>query len=225
MSTLKEKAEQILQEKENKIISDNFSRNLEIFGVKGDIMEYTAGSGPLSENIDLDGTVDSLQYRLNGDFLLRDGAFLDKSFTDIANYLDITPDKIKKGVEILGVTGTYVGGDKLPDGSFPDEIVVNQSDGRFEVNTGMPFDGYDISFALLKYTESSGSTSTDIDSVYYNYSSADSMGNMVVYGILRNKSVFDEFDTVSLRIIITDEDYLSPKYPKYVIIPMRLDVE
>ena len=41
MSTLKEKAEQILQEKEEKIIPENFGENLEIFDVTGGIKDLS----------------------------------------------------------------------------------------------------------------------------------------------------------------------------------------
>ena len=54
MSTLKEKAEQVLVEKTNKIIPDNIKDGIEIFGVSGNIISGLEkdlpskfGQGPL----------------------------------------------------------------------------------------------------------------------------------------------------------------------------------
>ena len=54
MSTLKQKAEAILQEKTEKIIPENFSNELEIFGVVGNIPTINNINKVVSSILDLE---------------------------------------------------------------------------------------------------------------------------------------------------------------------------
>ena len=121
MSTLKEKAEQILQEKQEKIIPENFSSNLEIFDVQGNI--YTAGgmsyfydSFEYNENLKeytLNSPDISDRYPI-GVYIKPQQGFpcklgININENTLANVINLTPEKIKKDETILGITGTYEG--------------------------------------------------------------------------------------------------------------------
>lgn len=64
MGTLKEKAELILQEKEEKIIPDNYSQNLNIFGVYGNIREMVYGESANVKNIFYHTDLQALEVNL-----------------------------------------------------------------------------------------------------------------------------------------------------------------
>lgn len=157
MSTLKEKAEQILQEKQEKIIPENFSSNLEIFDVQGNI--YTAGgmsyyydSFEHNEYIK-DYTFYSPDMRNsypNGIYIKPQENYdcklgVNISESTLANIIDLTADKIKKDEVILGITGTYEGSGSKQDTSLipvsfvvPDLLVISSWDSS--IYNGMYYD-------------------------------------------------------------------------------------
>lgn len=148
--TLKQKAEAIQTEKNNKIIPGNIKKNVKIFDVTG-TLEAIDTSDATAEAIDI--AEDKIAY-VNGqkvvgtirDFrgasgtesegdtnihlVQDDGLFLlshvgeqddaiiinqsidipsNLSFEDISSAINLTPNKIKAGEKVLGVTGTYTG--------------------------------------------------------------------------------------------------------------------
>lgn len=112
MSTLMEKALQIQQEKYEKIIPENFSENLEIFGIQGQIDESDGWSS--DTNIIYDYPEESrLVLRIDLDskriFNYNSDIQIGASYNDIVNTINLTADKIKKDEIILGITGTYEG--------------------------------------------------------------------------------------------------------------------
>lgn len=110
--TLLDKVKQIQQEKNEKIIPENFSENLEIFGVHGNISE-TDGYSQNNSEIFTDDNNEQFSLKINiiGKTILDDGADmqLDTQYSDVAEAIGLTPEKIKKDETILGITGTYEG--------------------------------------------------------------------------------------------------------------------
>ena len=147
MSDLKTNLEQILQEKQNKIIPENIKKDIQIFDVTGtyegldtsdanaiadDIIagktayvngEKITGSLPLFPNsrtftVDNAGvindtennqltfsTINALKQALDSNLNMNFSA----NYSDVAQVIGLTADKIKAGETILGVTGTYIG--------------------------------------------------------------------------------------------------------------------
>jgi hypothetical protein len=103
--TLKEKAQQILDEKTTKIIPGNFSEDLQIFDVVGSMDDIENGS-----SIEGTPTYDSVNGKVvltnnNTDTILRSGAAIKANQAQVASTINLTANKIKKDVTILGVTG------------------------------------------------------------------------------------------------------------------------
>lgn len=103
--TLKEKAQQILDEKTAKIIPGNFSEDLQIFDVVGSMDDIENGS-----SIEGTPTYDSVNGKVvltnnNTDTILRSGAAIKANQAQVASTINLTANKIKKDVTILGVTG------------------------------------------------------------------------------------------------------------------------
>lgn len=119
MSTLKEKAEQILQEKEEKIIPSNFKNTLTIFDVTGNIMDFeNVGTGSQFMENDVIYNMGNNEFMVQLYDLFSPGrAILHHTSLQITNIpgeriaavSNLTPDKLKKGETILGITGTYGG--------------------------------------------------------------------------------------------------------------------
>ena len=147
MSDLKTNLEQILQEKQNKIIPENIKKDIQIFDVTGtyegldtsdanaiadDIIagktayvngEKITGSLTLFPNsrtftVDNAGvindtennqltfsTINALKQALDSNLNMNFSA----NYSDVAQVIGLTADKIKAGETILGVTGTYIG--------------------------------------------------------------------------------------------------------------------
>lgn len=147
MSDLKTNLEQILQEKQTKIIPGNIKKDVQIFEIVGtyegldtsdadavaeDITvnktayvngEKITGTLPLFPNtstftVDNAGvtdnaedseleltTINTLKQTLDSNLNMRFSA----NYSDVAAAIGLTPDKIKFGETILGITGTYVG--------------------------------------------------------------------------------------------------------------------
>lgn len=104
--TLKEKAQQILDEKTAKIIPGNFSEDLQIFDVVGSMDDIENGS-----SIEGTPTYDSVNGKVvltnnNTDTILRSGAAIKANQAQVASTINLTANKIKKDVTILGVTGS-----------------------------------------------------------------------------------------------------------------------
>ena len=111
MSTLKEKAEAILQEKEEKIIPENFSENLEIMGVQGELPEGDYYGGVWGSYIDTSGDMLTF-YGGSGSKQIvgaENTASIGFSNDYVAGEIGLTANKIKKDEVILGITGTYEG--------------------------------------------------------------------------------------------------------------------
>lgn len=147
MSDLETNLEQILQEKETKIIPENIKKDVQIFEIVGtyegldtsdanavaeDItMNKTAyvngqkitGTLPLFPNsrtftVDNAGVADNIEdselelTTINTTKQILDSNLNMKfsaNYSDVATAIGLTPDKIKFGETILGITGTYVG--------------------------------------------------------------------------------------------------------------------
>ena len=128
MSTLKQKAQQILYEKEEKIIPENFSNNLAIFDVSGALNEFPFTNaddlyGQITINEGTDEDTSGNSYRsiqlMGRDIRNYDKYIVDNNggndvvinmhSTSLAQSVGLTPEKIKKDETILGVTGTYEG--------------------------------------------------------------------------------------------------------------------
>lgn len=121
MSTLKEKAESILAEKNAKIIPENLPENITAFGVQGEVHEVL--SSYVESNIDMNATAyfdwgngyRTLECRFYKDTLHRENSMISIPITnpdmqiDLVTSMGITPEKIKKDETILGVTGTLEG--------------------------------------------------------------------------------------------------------------------
>ena len=147
MSDLKTNLQEILQEKENKIIPENIKKNVTIFDVTGtmqpgidtsdadatanDIVsgktayingEKITGILPLfpnSRTFTVDGgvtndtenskltisTINTLKQILDSNLNMK----FSTSYSDVAEAIGLTADKIKLGETILGITGTYTG--------------------------------------------------------------------------------------------------------------------
>ena len=148
MSVLEDKLNQILQEKEQKIIPENIKSGLQIFDVVGtyegsgidtsdaDAMtsditisktayvngEKITGTLPLfpnSRTFTVDGgvtndtenskltisTINTLKQTLDSNLNME----FSTSYSNAAQAIGLTADKIKSGETILGITGTYTG--------------------------------------------------------------------------------------------------------------------
>lgn len=133
MSTLKEKAEAILQEKNTKIIPENFSENLEILGIQGDISTYESGSGNLqfTENVvDLPDNNQFIMEIENGsNVLYKEGSNMGLAALKsvVAQTIGLTANKIKKNETILGITGTYEGIDTSDANATENDLVEGTS--------------------------------------------------------------------------------------------------
>lgn len=111
MSTLKEKAEAILQEKEEKIIPENFSENLEVLGVQGELPEGDYYGGAFASSIEVRNGMVTF-YGGTGEKQIvgaENIAVVGFSNDNVAEAINLTADKIKKDEVILGITGTYEG--------------------------------------------------------------------------------------------------------------------
>lgn len=133
MSTLKQKAEAILQEKNTKIIPENFSENLEILGIQGDISTYESGSGNLqfTENVvDLPDNNQFIMEIENGsNVLYKEGSNMGLAALKsvVAQTIGLTANKIKKNETILGITGTYEGIDTSDATATENDLVEGTS--------------------------------------------------------------------------------------------------
>lgn len=111
MSTLKDKAEAILQEKEAKIIPENFSENLEVLGVQGELPEGDYYGGAFASSIEVRNGMVTF-YGGTGEKQIvgaENIAVIGFSNDNVAEAINLTADKIKKDEVILGITGTYEG--------------------------------------------------------------------------------------------------------------------
>lgn len=139
MSTLKEKAEQILQEKEEKIIPENFGENLEIFDVTGDIKDLSDAREVFTkitlgaENLDMTSQSGNMLIKnIELDYNINDKVILSKSSPiahivtkeAIAEAIDLTADKLKKGETILGIEGTVEEGIDTSDATATEDDIL-----------------------------------------------------------------------------------------------------
>ena len=149
MSDLQTNLEQILQEKEQKIIPENIKSGVQIFDIVGtyggsgidtsdadatanDILvnktayvngQKITGTLPLFPNsrtftVDNAGVADNIEdselelTTINTTKQILDSNLNMKfsaNYSDVATVIGLTPDKIKAGETILGITGTYTG--------------------------------------------------------------------------------------------------------------------
>lgn len=128
MSTLKEKALQIQAEKNEKIIPENFSMNLDIFGVQGNILQSTGGDEIYEEPTETQTHIatyhtleedeeEGITYKLGHiEHSKRKSLILPNEMhttcitaETLAHDIGLTSNKIKKDETILGITGTYEG--------------------------------------------------------------------------------------------------------------------
>lgn len=117
MSTLKEKAESILLEKNEKIIPENLPNDVTAFGVQGSIQRPEDGYG-------VEGSLRQFWYNQSANHIetqlsvagvysaiINNNNFVGVNIpgSRVAQTIGLTPEKIKKDETILGVTGTYEG--------------------------------------------------------------------------------------------------------------------
>lgn len=117
MSTLKEKAESILVEKNEKIIPENLPNDVTAFGVQGSIQRPADGYG-------VEGNLRQFWYNPNANHIetqlsvagvysaiINNNNYVGVNIpgSSVAQEIGLTPEKIKKDETILGVTGTYEG--------------------------------------------------------------------------------------------------------------------
>lgn len=105
-TTLKAKAESILNEKNEKIIPSNLTSDLTIFNVTGNIPIKNSGEGSLSidTNIQLDD--DKIKYIAKTDMLYKANSYMSKSYADVAQAIGLSSNKIKSGETILNIPGS-----------------------------------------------------------------------------------------------------------------------
>lgn len=158
MSTLKEKAEQILQEKNEKILPENFSENLTIYGVNGNIEDYRGYDEEHKLEI-INNTEVIISEDWGGIFIIKGnindwynkGGLIDReticeahtSYSTVANAIGLTAEKIKKDEVILGVTGTYEG-----SGSYDVYSTGTNTEDEYDEETGDMI--YSTSFEWLE---------------------------------------------------------------------------
>ena len=113
MATIKDKAQEILDEKNNKIIPDNFIDNVTIFGktgnikfMRGDFKTSKCATDDVEQTFISSSVVesDTKQY-INENSTVS----MKTPYNILSEGIGITPDKIKKGETILDVIGTYEG--------------------------------------------------------------------------------------------------------------------
>lgn len=117
MSTLKEKAESILAEKNAKIIPENLPENITAFGVQGEIRKpedgygvegdlrqfwYNPNDNRIETQISVAGVYPAIINNNNSIGTMIPG-------NTVAQTIGLTADKIKKDETILGITGTLEG--------------------------------------------------------------------------------------------------------------------
>lgn len=117
MSTLKEKAESILLEKNEKIIPENLPNDVTAFGVQGSIQRPEDGQG-------VGGSLRQFWYNQSANHIetqlsvagvypaiINNNNYVGVNIPDsmVAQTIGLTSEKIKKDETILGVTGTCAG--------------------------------------------------------------------------------------------------------------------
>lgn len=168
MGTLKEKAQSILTEKNNKIIPGNIKKNVKIFDVTGtldnidtsdataletDIAEdktayvdgqkvlgtlkdYRGACGTNFGSSEVDEKDDDNNRLVLNSYISDSSAILDNEvqipnylpYSEITDKIGLTPDKIKLGEKVLGITGTYSGTlVKIPIAHEEQHIVIDFS--------------------------------------------------------------------------------------------------
>lgn len=93
-------------------------------------------TGTLWDTTQIGGATNAIEYNSSGteigfytnipmDMILRKNARIYSStqINKLAEFLELTPEKIAAGVTILGVTGTYTGEDQIIDPVEPDPVV------------------------------------------------------------------------------------------------------
>lgn len=204
MSTLKEKAEQILQEKEEKIIPENFGENLEIFDVTGGIKDLSDAREVFTkitlgaENLDMTSQSGNMLIKnIELDYNINDKVILSKSSPiahivtkeAIAEAIDLTADKLKKGETILGVEGTAEGIDTSDATATENDIVAGKS---------AYIDG-ELVYGNIEVPKSSGYNNTYLDGI----AAEKGGGNTVVFtgkASLYDRVVIDRGIDVSLWV-------------------------
>lgn len=205
MSTLKEKAEQILQEKEEKIIPENFGENLEIFDVTGDIKDLSDAREVFTkitlgaENLDMTSQSGNMLIKnIELDYNINDKVILSKSSPivhivtkeAIAEAIDLTADKLKKGETILGIEGTVEEGIDTSDATATENDIV--------AGKSAYIDG-ELVYGNIEVPKSSGYSNTYLDSVIAEKGG----GNTVVFtgkASLYDRVVIDRGIDVSLWV-------------------------
>lgn len=228
MSTLKEKAEEILQEKEEKIIPENFSNDLEIFGVQGSI-ENRIGMGLLINCMDADtqSQPDAISY--SGSICTGSGRIMLDADTDIGEMivpygmitepLNITADKIKKDETILGIVGTYEGD---TPGYYNDDVVGNlaninlydsSKDGMWSFSSlRFSTDGYKHQFQEARIEPNAN------DEYPFDMENVD---ESILPRIIDFGYVYDSQHEIQPYIVMADFEYRVPSFdPEY-----RFDIE
>ena len=126
MSTLKDKAEQILQEKEEKVIPENLPDSVTVYGVSGGVIDVRSLSNDISQegaqlvkHIEPSTGEEWYAAEVTGLGSYDDGngvivgtnnlIQLPLDIPEMANVIGLTANKIKQGETILGITGTYGG--------------------------------------------------------------------------------------------------------------------
>ena len=121
MATLKDKAQEILDEKNNKLTPNILPNYVNLFGVQGSVQTldaYTTGSSVdmnRTQYMDWGNGYSTLEVTFSEDVLQRQNSGVSVPIlnpamtTNIASQMNIRPEIIKNGETILNVTGTYEG--------------------------------------------------------------------------------------------------------------------
>ena len=213
MSTLKQKAEAILQEKTEKIIPENFSNELEIFGVVGNIPTINNINKVVSSILDLEENnqtrfMSDMENNTNIICEPNTSIFLDCSNSDLANVIGLTANKIKKDETVLGITGTYEG-----EGSSSDytQYTINVYSNSIHVDSYI--NGEFSQSSQINNIQDVYSTSylDDFGFKCYPYQNADNQDYIIVV----NNTAYP----ITYRLVF---DAMGEEYAEYTIAPNSL---
>ena len=199
MSTLKEKAESILVEKNEKIIPENLPNDVTAFGVQGSIQRPADGYG-------VEGNLRQFWYNPNANHIetqlsvagvysaiINNNNYVGVNIpgSSVAQAIGLTADKIKKDETILGITGTLEG-DFNEYGNY-----INDNIGFRDLCSKHLWPNYNISpdAEIFGFIETIGGISIQ-----------DTGANGVkLYGVFSIEKIVDSSNNPTVYIILVDD--------------------
>lgn len=123
MATILEKANEILQEKNDMVVPENIKKGVTMFGVEGTVEEkpLVETNIMIHDGITIDVENVEQEMKVTGhtdrEILLQENATVDlhPTFAEAAEKIGVTPDKLVKGQTILGVEGAVDLTNLLPE--------------------------------------------------------------------------------------------------------------